>query len=354
MRVTALIAMVAALPAAALAQSAPPVSSEPIAQVGLYGYRADGSIAGSAYDTAPDLTSFVFVTAGRCGFGASNRPAPDDATDVWQFTGKVISSTPEQAVVQLDWRRTVAAGRRVSGNESSLQLTLRRDEPVQLDHAALPPTCHLVSVGFEARYEPRFASLTAGGLGFRKGAGAGQTSVSAGGGGVRLGAGSGGGSGTGGGTGVSIGGATAASGVGSGSSTGLFDVNLWLVRSVPGQPDEVTHSRLRMNHDGASFSFAPIAVTTSRGDAIVQVTGSLAVVRGSSGEEQLVFTTARRVMHTTAQTPHDAAETQGSSRIVNRMPGPDEVLSFEMPPIKVNNQQAPDQLSVRLKVAPAR
>jgi hypothetical protein len=37
------------------------------------------------------------------------------------------------------------------------------------------------------------------------------------------------------------------------------------------------------------------------------------------------------------------------------MPGPEEVLSFEMPPITLNGQQAaPDQLSVRLTIAPRR
>ena len=35
------------------------------------------------------------------------------------------------------------------------------------------------------------------------------------------------------------------------------------------------------------------------------------------------------------------------------MPGPEEVLSFEMPPITLNGQPvAPDQLSVRLKIKP--
>ena len=141
------------------------------------------------------------------------------------------------------------------------------------------------------------------------------------------------------------------------ASSGLFDVNLWLVRSVPGQPDEVNHATLRMNESGASFSFAPVAVTTSRGQAFVQVTGNLAVVRGTSGEEQLVFSTSRRVGLTSpSQAPRDSApDSSGTSRIINRMPGPEEVLSFEMPPITLNGQQAaPDQLSVRLKIAPRR
>jgi len=147
------------------------------------------------------------------------------------------------------------------------------------------------------------------------------------------------------------------SAVSAATGSGLFDVNLWLVRAVPGRPDDVTHSLLRMNQNGASFSFAPIAVTTSRGEAIVQVTGTLAVVQGTSGEEQLVFTTSRRVGLTApGQAPRDSApDSSGTSRVINRMPGPEEVLSFEMPPITLNGRQAaPDQLSVRLKIAPRR
>ena len=45
----------------------------------------------------------------------------------------------------------------------------------------------------------------------------------------------------------------------------------------------------------------------------------------------------------------------GTSRIINRMPGPEEVLSFEMPPITLDGQRAaPDQFSVRVKIAPRR
>ena len=100
----------------------------------------------------------------RCLMGAGNRPAPADATDVWQFAGKVLSSTPEQAVVQLEWRRTVANGVRIDGGESSQQLTLRFGEPVQLDQAGMEgkPGCPTVAVGFEARYALRFAGMGSG------------------------------------------------------------------------------------------------------------------------------------------------------------------------------------------------
>ncbi len=356
MRAVTFAALLTSIPIVASAQNQLP-PNDPIVQVGLYGYRSDGSIGSSAHDTAPDLSSIVYVNAQRCLMGAGNRPAPPDATDVWQFKGKVLSITPEQAVVQLDWRRTVANGLRIDGNESSQQLTLRLGESLQLDQAGVEskPGCPTVAVGFEARYASRFWGIPPGIVGASGGGG--RVAASPGSGPVTYNAGK---VARGGSVGTSVA-ISQAGGEGGGmvsaGGSGLFDVNLWLVRAVPGRPDEVTHSLLRMNESGASFSFAPIAVTTSRGEAIVQVTGTLAVVRGTSGEEQLVFSTNRRVGLTApGQAPRDSApDSSGTSRIINRMPGPEEVLSFEMPPITLNGQQAaPDQLSVRLKIAPRR
>jgi hypothetical protein len=358
-----LAALLTSIPIAASAQNQLP-PNDPIVQVGLYGYRADGSIGSSAHDTAPELSSIVYVNGRRCLMGAGNRPAPADATDVWQFAGKVLSITPEQAVVQLVWRRTVANGLRIDGSESTQQLNLQFGEAVQLDQAGMEstPGCPTVAVGFEARYSPRFWGGPPGVLG-----GGGGRAGS-------LGSGSGGGSGRGGVT-VKMGTASRSGGLGtsvavpqaggegggmvSAAGSGLFDVSLWLVRVAPFRLDEVTHSQLRMNETGASFAFAPVQVTTSRGESIVvQVTGSLTVERDTNGEEQLVFRTLRRVSPSaTGHAPRDVSlDSHGASRrIVNRMPGPEEVLSFELPPLNLNGKLvAPDQFSVRLKIAPRR
>ena len=357
MRVVAFVTLLSSIPIVALAQTPPP-PNDPIVQVGLFGYRSDGSVGSSAHDTAPELSSIVYVNGQRCLMGAGNRPAPPDATDVWQFKGKVLSSTPEQAVVQLDWRRTVANGLRIDGNESSQQLNLRIGEAVQLDQAAMEnkPGCPTVAVGFEARYAPRFWGIPAGG----SAGGGGRVAASSGSGPVTYNAGKvarGGGFGT----NVAI---SQAGGEGSAVSaatgSGLFDVNLWLVRSIPGKPDDVTHSLLRMNQEGASFAFPPVAIATPGGTTMVQVTGSFAVTQADNGEQQLVFSTNRRVTNrrdtttTVGQSRDRAGEVQGTSRTTNPMPGPDEVLSFEMPPIRLNGQEAPDQFSVRVKIAPRR
>ena len=235
MRAVAFAALLSSIPIVASAQNQLGPPNDPIVQVGLYGYRADGSIGSSAHDTAPELSSIVYVNGQRCLMGAGNRPAPADATDVWQFTGKVFSITPEQAVVQLDWRRTVANGLRIDGNESSQQLNLRFGEAVQLDQAGMEgkPGCPTVAVGFEARYAPRFWGLGPGGGG--GGGRAGGSGGSSGSAAVSVTRGSVARSG-GFGTSVPVPQAGGAAVLVSAAGSGLFDVNLWLVRAFPGGP----------------------------------------------------------------------------------------------------------------------
>jgi hypothetical protein len=132
------------------------------------------------------------------------------------------------------------------------------------------------------------------------------------------------------------------------------NVNLWLVHSAPGREDEVQHQESRATHEGAAFAFAPVAIDGEGGPASVQVTGSFAVHTNSqTGDQSLIFMTSRRVTRGGDQ-PRDGADVAGSSRIVKTMPGPDEVLSFEMPPMRgASGRPAPrDQFSVRVRIAP--
>ena len=103
------------------------------------------------------------------------------------------------------------------------------------------------------------------------------------------------------------------------------------------------------------FAFAPVTIDTPRGAVIVQVTGSFAVTNSASGSPQLVFVTNRRATLTqTEQAPRDSvSESQGSSRTTNPMPAPDEVLSFELPPLRMTGRPAvPDQFSIRVRITP--
>jgi hypothetical protein len=354
MKLAALVALVAAIPAGAAAQNKTP--RDPVVQVGLFGYRADGMVGGAAYDTWPDLTSTVYVTSARCGMGAGNRNPPEDASDIWQFSGRVVSETSAEAVVQLSWRRLMVAGRLVNGDESSTQLTLRNGEAQQLDQASveLRPGCPTVAVAFEARYSPRMA-----GPGYPPGLGVGGitsgTAASGAGGGMVVGRvtqsvlpG----------TGTAVpepsghGGSVRAGSPDQGPAP--WEVNVWLVRTLPGKPPESAHSVLKMNRDGASFAFAPIRVSTSRGEAVVRVLGSIAVVIGANGEEQLRFTTQRQVSPAGGPGSIDSRQaSSGASTVMYRMPTAHDVLAFEMPPVYVEGAEpVPDVFSVRLTVAP--
>jgi hypothetical protein len=104
------------------------------------------------------------------------------------------------------------------------------------------------------------------------------------------------------------------------------------------------------------FAFAPISVATPQGSVGVQITGSFAVQSGPSGD-RLVFQTGRRLSYssTTAQPRDRAQEAQGTGRIMRAMPGPDEVLSFELPALGAlhGHSAVPDRFSIRVRIRPA-
>ncbi len=160
MRLATFALLLAAVPSGSAAQS-PAQPSDPIVQVGLYGYDADGKHSAAAYETPPELRSIVYLNRARCVFGGGNSPAPADATDVWQFSGKVVSATSEQAIVQLDWRRTLVQGRPTDGNQASQQLdaACRRSRAARSGGRRWKAPCATGSVAFEARYTPRFFGM---------------------------------------------------------------------------------------------------------------------------------------------------------------------------------------------------
>ena len=357
MRLIILFAVMTVAGTATPASAQSPLSDEPIVQVGLFSYRDDGTVQGSAYDTEPSLSSVVYVNGSLCQLGAGNRPQPATAADAWRFTGRIVSKTAEEAVMQLDWQRILVDGHATVAPGETVQLTLKAGDRLLLD-SVLPrtqPSCGVASVGFEARYRQRFSEFPqlreqlksrvgrAGG-----GTGGGAVAISGSGtasGGVRTGR-------------ISAGPGTAP-GPDAASATRavpgrMVSVNLWLVHSAPGRDDEVLHQVLSAPHEGAVFAFAPVNINGPGGPATVQVTGSFVVrTNAESGDQQLIFVTTRRVTRGTGQ-PRDAADQAGTSRIVNKMPGPDDVLSFEMPALRaIDGRPAlPDRFSVRVRIAP--
>src|SRR3954471_22791478 len=94
-------------------------AADPIVQIGVYSYRADGSLMGSAYDTPPSLASTVYVSGSLCQMGGGSKPLPPSAAYAWRFKGTVLSTTPDEAVVQLEWQRVLDRGQAVAGPGTS-------------------------------------------------------------------------------------------------------------------------------------------------------------------------------------------------------------------------------------------
>jgi hypothetical protein len=350
MRATLLItALLSGLFAATL--SAQTGASAPVVRVGIY-----SSYGASAFETgehAADSFASVVYAAPCSTVGAGGMMPPASATDAWRVDGRVLTMTADEAVVLLEWQRIRKEGQPVSGPGGSVRLTLRVGDRQILDSADRPPigACLATQVAFEARFAPR-AEL---GLGFFGGpmasgaAASGVGSGAAGRGGARAvssGAASGGG-----------GAAVAGAGV-RGGSVGTFDVDLWLVHGAPNRADEVLHETIRATPAAAGFEFAPIQITTPQGALTVLVVGSVAVVSDATGARQFVFATDRKVTFTPSNRPSrdQVPQAEGSTKITSPMPGPDDVLSFEMPPLRPVNggPSVADHFAIRVRVTPVR
>ena len=135
-----------------------------------------------------------------------------------------------------------------------------------------------------------------------------------------------------------------------------YNADLWLVRTDkahPEKPDFNLQGLILQKVRGtpAEFAFSPFTLDTSAGPLNVQITGSVRVTTELG--PQLIFTTTRTVRYSSVGPGRDATSTaSGSSATTNPMPGPDEVLSFELPPIRVPNSSATvsDQYSVRVRI----
>lgn len=315
-------------PAVVLAQ---PAATEGTVQVGVFGYRADGSSA-SAYDTDPSLDSRVYASGKLCQFGAGYREAPAWAVHAWRFSGRVLSKTADEAVVQLTWQRTLDSGSEIPLPEHVNQLTLRLGDRVTLETVHGGDSACSTNVSFEVRYMPRSAEAI---RALRTGAGA-------------IGSHARGTDGTG------VGGASVRAGVdglnaGQARDRGSWmHADLWLVHSAPDRKDEVIHQLVRAPQEGADFAFAPISIATPRGPVVVQVSGSFGVA-----DAHLTFVASRSVKYLFQSGRNGVPDIQGSGRTVNALPESGDVLSFEMPPIPSapGGAPLPNQLALRVRIA---
>jgi hypothetical protein len=351
------------------AQSKP---GTPILQVGVFSTGSDGKQQAAAYETSLATESVQYIAG--CVIGGGNRPVPDPATDAWRLSGKLERMTEDEAVVRIDWQRIRSAGVGTTSPGGSIQLTLHPGDRVPLDSATPDPTagCGARTVSFEARFEPRPGWMVGPGGALSVSPEVTIMHMGAGGGG-RVGVGVGQGSGVSGtGRAVHVETSVASSNVAdetvsraglaskpaardSNQVGGHYDVDLFLVRSDkthPEQPDFNLQGLVLRKVGTADFAFSPFTIDTSVGPLNVQIRGSLRVT-ADEGSPQLVFTTMRTVRYSSNGPSRDAtSSSSGSSTTRNAMPGPDDVLSFELPPIRVPNssETVPEQYSIRVRI----
>jgi hypothetical protein len=334
--------------------SAAPTSA-PVLQVGVFSYAPDGKEQAAAYATTLDTDSFQYIAG--CEIGGGNRPVPDRATDAWRVSGRVDTLTAEEAVVRIDWQRIRAAKAAATSPGGSVQLTLHPGDRVPLDSANpdVTASCGARTIGFEARFGPRPGFMVGPNGPLNQSPAVTIMRNAASGGGFSTGSGSGSGAGA----GVGSGGGRAVHAPKSDSQNGApartYTAELFLVRTDKGHPERPDFNLQGLifeKIDIAAFAFSPFTIDTSAGPLNVEIRGSLRVTT-DEGTPQLIFTTMRRAWYSSTGPNRDVTSgTSGVSTTRNPMPGPDDVVAFELPPIKVPNSSTtlPDQYSVRVRI----
>jgi hypothetical protein len=304
--------------------------SVPVLQVGVFSYGPDGKSQAAAYDTTLASDSFEYIAG--CEIGGGNRPVPDKATDAWRVSGKVESMNAEEAVVRVDWQRVRAAGVGVTSPGGSIQLTLHPGDRVPLDSAHPDPSvgCGGRTVAFEARFGPR--------PGFMIGPGGALSESPA----------------------VTImrgrEGVASVDAAKNEPAPRSFTADLWLVKKDDAHPDRAEFNTqglvVQAVRGSADFAFSPFVVDTSAGPLTIQVSGILRSIN-KEGSVRLLCSVMRNIRYSTDDANRKSGGTMtGTSTIENGMPRPEDVLSFELPPISVPNTTTtlPEQYSVRLRI----
>jgi hypothetical protein len=341
---------IAILAWAVLAAAAPAWTQAPedaTVRIGVFMQQPDGTLGGFAgYGSSGDGLSFstlVWFANGRCSFGAADLDEsppvpPESATDAWAIRGQVTNLAAGQASVQLEWRRLRTAGTPVDGAWASRPLTLPLNQLVPIESLAQNSDDRCpASVTFGARFAPRF-----------------DPSWSFGQGTAATGAGGGRGSGSGTGTGTGSGGAAR---IAATATVPPYTAELWLVHSVPGKPDTVLPAKIPVIGGSAAFSFPPVRFVATGGAFAVTVSGRLRVLQTNDPQARMYTLAADRTASFTpsSRPSRDPVEPglEGRASTSGVLPGPDDVVAFEMPPLKViGAPSVPDRFSIRLRLRP--
>lgn len=343
----------AAQTAVASAQN-PIRASQPIVSSGLYTISADGKTKGSAVQTGEyvgaDLGGSVYLSpCATMGAAGNGHQVSAFATDVWVMSGKVLELTDQYASVQVGFRRTKRGGQDETSPQQSVTLTLARGERHRLETITVPATgsCEQRSAALDVVFASRTelygitddAYVRGGSRGSSPTAGPGYVQ----GGTQRPGSG---------------GGAISVSGV-TGAARERFTADLWLVRSRPGQPEETQHLASQLIPIPIGYSFPPVTIQTAAGPIMIKVEGTLEAGLSPDGQRRIHFSAGRTVTSSTSTRPGRDSKplVEASNKVTFGIPEGDEVLAFEMPPLRTpDGTTLPDRLSIRVRISrsPAR
>lgn len=355
-------------------QDRPSAGAPLTVEVAVRGYLANGRAGSLAGDSGVDrLEGYVWANQTLCGLGAGD-DAPSTTPWVgWQFTGSVVSDSPGQMVLQIDWQRVWDKGARIqNGPKGSERLTLRGGERVELDRIVPATTgaCGTVEAKLEVLVAPRPAYLFLSGRGVAGGVSGGVPSASRGrgaAGGVAAGRGAGATTGARGGVASGVGSGAGQGGRGSlpytlFSMRGAYDAEIWLVHRKPDGTEAVQQQTVRFSSAAREFAFPPIQIAGADGALTLDITGSLRSITLLAGSRGVGLFTGGRASGsrpaagaqastaaklTASQTPMFAVsiarrvrratpflDTRGATDMSIEIPKPTDVFSFELPPLQ--------------------
>ena len=253
-------------------------------------YQPNGTVS---VETTPLLTGaptsiYAYSRSSMCESARAAAAEPRDAGFGWRVTTQTVSTSATDVVVSVDWRRLWDRGSATrNGPSGTVQLTLHPGDRIPLDHIVnTSPTdaCRAVGMGLEIRLGRVVPAAPPAGMILPLGA--------------------------------------QEAGV-----TGALDAEVWLLHTLPSGVEQVQHQTIRLPAGGAAFTFAPEKFTTTVGDVAVELTGSFRRYRAPTGGEFLLVSLSRIVNGASAP----PAGITGTTSSLVALPGPSEVLSFEMP-----------------------
>jgi len=300
------------------------------------------------YSRGKDFTAYIHTVETICAAGRDSRTPPMEAAFGWEITGKFLSRTPAEVIVQLDWRRAWEQGRPVNAPSGSVNLALHPGERVSLDRittTAVPGKCRGVGMTLSVEFSNGTSMVGAG--------------VSAGG-SPESGVGR-------------VGSATVNSGLakpvdraaefgaymeewrargqadGPRSSARLategmsasvvsdFDprtlqtttAELWLVHRLPSGVEESEFRSVQTTPGDGAFEFAPVSISVGAGAYAIAVKGFVQAQRLADGTENLDVGLLRSV---TLVGPAPKVITAGAAGRKFATPQAGEVISLELPP----------------------